>query len=287
MAEKLRKRQHTPGEKARLILSVALLLVVVVLVCGWLILKLHGNEPKSETEPTSDLPVETYTKDDIDNLLLIMTDEGYERFVLVQNDPVKPAIRVAYIPGNTDTGGGQTPTVLFRKYGAASVVNALSEVLDLPIEHYFALSAEETETFINYLEKGVSVDLPEAVKYADKNGSSLRLSEGENHLTATQTVTLMRYDDWQNPQNSAMPAHIVAAILNRYFREERYFAADFAALSNCSKTDLRITDLTLSQNKLSFLAAHNDGSLASLVTLSGEEKSGLFIPSRKKNDLYH
>ena len=290
-----RRRFRLPGKKGQFALAVAVLLLAIALLAGWIVVSYHMDKAKMTPSSTDSGPsvVDSYTRADTVNLLVMLTDRGQERFTLIQAAPATPALRVMAVPETMDVGDGQTLAQRYRKSGAAAATAAVAETLELPVAHYMALTGENTEKWFNYLENGIPVTLPEAVNTTDENGSILRLNAGEHTVTATQAVGLLRYTGWRDAENNrCFHAQIIAVMLQRYYTPQRRFAADFARLSNLCKTDLRIGDFQDAQAKLEYLAGclEADGGMLHLVILPGSETDGRFVldenAARRSTGLY-
>ena len=299
MALEFRKRRfRIPGRKAQLALALLGLLLAMAILITWLVVSYRVDkareDKKTEGENSSAVITEEYTEADDMYVLLMLSDHGHERFTLLKASPATPAMHVVSVPGVLTVGDGQILSAILQKNGAAAATKAVANSLELPIEQYIAMSGEETEKWLNYLEGGIAVTLPEAVEHIDDKGTMLRLDAGEHNVTATQAVALMRYNKWADADtNRTFHSEIVASMLSRYFHSGRRFSKDFAMLSNGCKTTLRISDYNAHADALASLAKHveEDPSRLTLSTLQGDYTNGQFTldlqTTKDKTNLYH
>lgn len=259
-----RRRFRKPGKKGQYALALLALLAVIAVVCFWVAVRLH--QPSAPEESTSgDTSADDPQADpswEPAYLLVLITDEEAPRAVLLRSDPYKGAMQATPLPVNARVQEDTQLYALYRKQGAAAVTAALADTLEIPLQHYMAMRYDQVESWLNYLENGLVLTLPEAVQYA-----SLRLEAGEHNLTATQAVSLLQYTGWQDAARAEqIAADALCAMLNQYLTAARYLAGDFAALSNLCRTSLRIGDFTAGKDRLTYLAEQNAGSLCRTVT---------------------
>ena len=259
-----RRRFRKPGKKGQYALALLALLAVIAVVCFWVAVRLH--QPSVPEEPDADSSSAEGVQADPTwepaYLLVLITDEEAPRAVLLRSDPYKGAMQATPLPVNARVQEDTQLYALYRKQGAAAVTAALADTLEIPLQHYMAMRYDQVENWLNYLENGLVLTLPEAVQYA-----SLRLEAGEHNLTATQAVSLLQYTGWQDAARAEqIAADALCAMLNQYLTAARYLAGDFAALSNLCRTSLRIGDFTAGKDRLTYLAEQNAGSLCRTVT---------------------
>lgn len=259
-----RRRFRKPGKKGQYALALLALLAVIAVVCFWVAVRLH--QPSAPEEPDADSSsaegVQADPSWEPSYLLVLITDEEVPRAVLLRSDPYKGAMQATPLPVNARVQEDTQLYALYRKQGAAAVTAALADTLEIPLQHYMAMRYDQVESWLNYLENGLVLTLPEAVQYA-----SLRLEAGEHNLTATQAVHLLQYEGWQDAARAEqIAADALCAMLNQYLTANRYLAGDFAALSNLCRTSLRIGDFTAGKDRLAHLAEQNAGSLCRTVT---------------------
>ena len=249
----------------RVAVTVISILLALVIAGVWIIIEYHANEEPAQTDASQPMIEKPeFGEQDVIRLLLILTDVDHERFALVTADPAGTAVRVTAFAPDAPLENGATPRAVYRKSGAAAVAASIAARLQLPSVHYFAMSGQSAVNWFNYLEKGIEITLPQAVHADDSDGVLLRLEAGEQNLTATQTVGLLRYDGWNDPAaGTTVCADIVVSMINRYFRSGRDLSGDFAALCNMTQTDLRIGDFSAARERLEYLAAQNTGMLCS------------------------
>lgn len=259
-----RRRFRPPGKKGQYALALLALLIVAAMVCFWVAVRLH--QPSAPEEPDADSSSAEGVQADPTwepaYLLVLITDEEAPRAVLLRSDPYKGAMQATPLPVNARVQEDTQLYALYRKQGAAAVTAALADTLEIPLQHYMAMRYDQVESWLNYLENGLVLTLPEAVQYA-----SLRLEAGEHNLTATQAVSLLQYTGWQDAARAEqIAADALCAMLSQYLTAARYLAGDFAALSNLCRTSLRIGDFTAGKDRLTYLAEQNAGSLCRTVT---------------------
>lgn len=259
-----RRRLRKPGKKAQFALAIAVLLIAAAFVAFWVAVRLH--QPTAPAESSSDSssdPAAVHADPawEPTYLLLLLTDEETPHTVLLRSDPLHASLQATPLPAAALVSDSTQLDVLYRKEGAAAVTAAVAAALDIPLQHYMALRYDEAESWLNYLENGLTLTLPEPVQ-----SGALWLEAGERSLTATQSVNLLRYTGWNTAgQAETIAADAVTAMLNQYFRSDRYLEGDFSALSNLCKTDLRISDFTADKARLTYLAAQNQGALCRTV----------------------
>ncbi len=294
-----RRRFWKPGKKGQLVLACLGLLLAIGIVVAWISVsyrddRMKNPAPSEDADPDSDtasLSAEQYAPEDAANLLLLLDETPAERICLLQFDPADSAVRLAEIPPCMQISEGKDLLSVWQKGGAVAVVAAVADTLELPLTHYYSIKAEQAEKWFNYLEDGITVTIPEDIRFTDRRGSALRLSKGENNLTATQTINMLIYDQWEDAvAGRAFHAELLGAMFDRYLITDRNLLNDFSHLSNLGKTDLRIGDYHRYAEKLEYLCKQNGGNIAVPVTLSGDSREDRFVPdiskTKKDTDLY-
>ncbi len=278
MSLEFRKRRfRKPGKNGQLAIALAAVLLGLCIAATWIAISFRP-QPDSGTDTSSDPQdgAESYASMTPRNLLVMLTDKGYERFTLVQIDPADQRVRVAAVPSLLSDDADKTLVDVLHKSGIVDAVKLTADALRLPIHHYIALTAEQAESWFNYLESGIVITLPQKVDFTDEAGAVVRLDKGEHNLTATQTVALLRYNGWSDPTDTYFHAQIMAAMINQHATPQRRYAADFAKLSNLGRTSLRIGDFN------NFLPALNhtvdtEDTLCTVEELKGTHQPGRFI----------
>lgn len=262
------------------ILASILLLLAIGVMVAWMIIRFHQSTPPTPSENSDTTSQYEDPLTAVGSSLIIFDMENAPRFVLVQTVPAKSTMNVAAIPANiTDEQGNTLPTIL-AKHGSKKVLQTVAAALELPIAHYVTWSTDGVQTFLNELDSGIVLDLPEAVTYTDENGITVRLQTGEQNLTGNQAAAVLRFAAWQNPSlTQTISAQMVAAALNQYLVPDQRLDSYFAALSDTAQTDLRIDNYNSSRRVLSHLSEHNTGALCQLVSLIGENRDGRFVPN--------
>lgn len=273
-------KRWPPSRPVQFILAFLVLLVVLVVLGAWLFIGYRQSIGPGQSDGSdTSLPVSAEPLAGTANSLLIINESGHEQFVLIQANPAAGRMAVAPVPATLRATDGSTLADTLRKHGSASAKETVAAALELPIEHYITLSAAGTETYLGYLENGLTLTLAEDVSYTDANGAKVKLSAGERTLAPGQAAALLRYTDWKSPDNGlAVAADLTAAVLNQYLLPDHSLGGHFAALSNAAQTDLRIDHFNSYRSTLAYLAEQNDGTLCRCVTLSGTTTDGLFTP---------
>lgn len=266
-----RRRFHKPGKKMQLVLASILLLIAAGFVVFWVAVRLHQPAAPAESSSSADSSVaQADSAWEPTYLLILLTDEEAPRAVLLRSDPLSSSLQATPLSPAAWVSDNSQLDALYRKEGAVAVTTAVATALDIPLRHYIALRYDEAESWLNYLENGLTLTLPEPVQ-----SGTLRLEAGERSLTATQSVNLLRYTGWSNAgQTQTVAADAVTAMLNQYFRASRYLEGDFSALSNLCKTDLRISDFTADKARLTYLTVQNQGSLCRTILPEWQQKDG-------------
>ena len=262
------------------VLASLLLLLAIGVMVAWMIIRFHQNTPPTPSENSDTTSQYEDPLTAVDSSLIIFDIENSPRFVLVQTVPAESTVNVAAIPANiTDEQGNNLPVIL-AKHGSMKVTQVVSAALELPVSHYVTWSTDGVQTFLNELDSGIVLDLPEAVTYTDENGITVRLQAGEQNLTGAQAAAVLCFTAWQNPSlTQTISAQMVAAALNQYLVPDQRLDSYFAALSDTAQTDLRIDNYNSSRRVLSHLSEHNTGALCQLVSLLGENRDGRFVPN--------
>lgn len=268
---------------AQYVAAFAVLAIALTCLVGWLAVRFLLSRPSDEqpvdSEPDSSVAT-VYTAEDTAATLVIITDEGNERFVILLAAPADKALYAIPLPAATLAQGEQTLTQILRKNGPAKVTAAVASLTGLPAAHYMALSSTAAETYLSELESGLLYTLPEAVRFTDQDGATVQLKAGEHTLTAAQAAGLLRYTGWSESRRQLQTdGDILTALFNQYLLPQRHFQGDFASLSNLAQTDLRINDFNAYRDALQHLAdANTDGRICTRIDVSGKTDSqGRFI----------
>ena len=292
MAYQFNKPKST-NKPIHIVFTSLIALLAIVVLCGWLVLSYLTDRPTEqpeETETTSTTSDEVTL--DVATCLVILDMNDSKQFLLVHTNPQAESIIVAAVPAQLDTGSGDTLSELLARSGPTKVMQTVAERLELPLSHYISLSHSGVNKFANELENGITVKLPETVKYTDENGITSTISAGTSTLTAGDTTAVLSHNKWKKKQYSALMAtRITAAMFNSYLTPEYSVRGYFGALSNVATTDLRIDNFVAYKSALTHLAEANTGEIASIVELDGQYEKGRFYPNidscRRNSGLYH
>ncbi len=286
MSLEFRKRRfRKPDKNGQLAIALGAVVLGLCIATAWVAISFRP-QPNVGDASSADAQSEPVSFDDTapSNLLVMLTDDGYERFTLVQISPADRQVRVAAVPALLADDDGNTLVDTMRKTGIVDAVKLTADVLQMPINHYIALTADKAESWFNYLENGILMTLPQAVDFTDDAGAVIHLDEGEHNLTATQTVALLRYDGWKDAAvTQQFPAQIMAAMINQHATAERRYASDFSTLSNLSRTSLRIGDFNDFLPALKHTVSTED-TLCVIEELKGSLKGDRFVFDYKATD---
>ena len=284
MSLEFRKRRfRKPSKGGQLAIAITAVVLALGVVAAWIAVSFRPQpDPNNNSSDTSQGGI-TYENEASRHLLVMLTDKGYERFTLVQISPATQSVYVAAVPPTLIGDNGVTLVDTMHKRGYVDAVHLVADTLELPITHYFALDAEQAESWFNYLESGLTITLPQAVDFTDERGAIVRLDKGEQNLTAPQTVALMRYDGWSDVDTTrTFTAQVLAAMINRYATPERRFSSDFSALSNLSRSSLRINDFNNFLPALTHTVSGDNDPLCTVEVLKGVYRTSGFEFDRKE-----
>lgn len=277
-AEFMKRRSRLPGKKTRAVLAVLLLLITSTVLAAWVVVTYRAGMDKQPT-PESSAPSAgpLWTAADRRTVLLLFTDEGNERFVLAQGDPEHGRLLLCVLPGDA-RADGDTLTQTVRSKGAPAAAAAAQRITGIAVAHYVAMDGTALEKWLNHLEGGLTVTLPEDVI---PSGGGVRLTAGECTLTAAQAVDVLRFTGWKDPAlHERITADLLAAMARQYLIAGRSLSSDFAALTNIARTDLRIGDLTARREALAALTEREGG-----VTVEVTEKDALLVPQTEERSV--
>ncbi len=278
MSLEFRKRRfRKPSKNGQLAIAIGAVLIGLAIAAAWIAISFRA-EPSTDTPSSDGTQSDTAAFDAMEpsNLLVILTDAGYERFTLVQISPADRQVRVAAVPP-TLSKEDTTLVSTMRKSGISDAVKLAADVLRIPIKHYIALNAEQAESWFNHLESGIMLTLPQAVDFIDEAGAIVRLDKGEHNLTATQTVALLRYDGWADDDVARQfSAQVLAAMINQYATPQRRYISDFTTIANLGRTSLRYGDVNDYLPALEHTASA-DNTLCVTNTLKGSYQTDRFI----------
>ncbi len=283
--------RRSPKRVVSFVLASLTLLLAIAVTAAWMLIGYRQSTPPT-TDPSSDITAQYEDPlTSVDCSLVILNFTDTPRFILVQTDPADQAVRVVSIPANLTDAAGNTLSAMLDKHGSLQVIQSVSAALELTVDHYITWSAEGAQSFLNELENGVTYTLPEDIRYTDENGSSIRLTAGEQKLTGTQAAAVLQYSAWSDAtQVPDTAVRMVAAVLNQYLVPQQSLSGYFAALSDTAQTDLRIDNYNAFRRVLTHLSDSNTGSLCRITTLIGTENDSRFVPDihamREQTDLY-
>lgn len=259
-----KKRRWPPSKPVQYILAIVAVLAALALLIFWLSVDFGGDDnAKNNIAENNDnaitLPGTSYC-------MVILKDSGYERFALVETIPSKEAITVVGIAPDTEVDGIALASIL-QKQGPAGATKAVSNLMQLPVQHYISLSIAETEDLFTKLGENLTFTLGENVTYVDENGATVHLSADTLHLTPKHITALLKHQNWLNPAGyESLVAALTAATLNQHLTEDRSLKGYFELITNTATTDLRIDHFNAYVPGLDHLATANNGDLARFTT---------------------
>ncbi len=249
-----KRRFRIPSKRMQYILAFSALLLVLALLFSWMMIRHKLGEMQEQSASSDDsslIQTDAFTEEDEGHLLLIVSGEDTTTFILVNTDPANNRIRVTAVAEDAVTSDGLTLTPLYQKNGPAHIVSLLASTADIPLHHYAAVTATNTERWFSRFESGVNITLPEAISLgAQENGDQQTLDAGEHTLGAGTATELLIHDE-------QIGAQVIAAMLSQYFREGRNLSSDFSYLANIAQTSLRIGDFNDYRSRLVYLAEQN------------------------------
>lgn len=173
--------------------------------------------------------------------------------VLLTVDTRQMAITVRGIAVDADIGGRSLQD-LYR-VGSLHAATRLSAEYGTSCDGVLSFSVSNVAAFLVYAQDRVSISLPEQMDL---------LPPGESTLTPIQVADVLRYQNWENgtATQAQLHADVVAAIINRYWVDERDLAQDFKELTALCDERLSIAQFETVKDELYVLAEHNDGHIA-------------------------
>ena len=273
------------------VVSVFILILAIAILGGWVFLFYRQSLPSAPDDDTDPTVQYEDPLTEVNCSLVIFDFDENRRFVLIQTAPADNAIRILDVPSHLTDANGDTLTAIFSKRGALQAMQTVATALELSIDHYITWTAAGARSFLEELDRGVTYTLPESMQYTDKNGSTIRLSAGEQQLTGAQMAAVLQNDTWSNIDiQKQTTTNVIAAILNQYIVPQQSLDGYFSALADTAQTDLRIDHYNAFRRTLSHLGDNNTGALCQIITLIGTEQNGQFLPDvsamQTQTDLY-
>ena len=287
----MQSNRHSKKRIATWIGAVLALLLALAILGGWMLWFYLQSAPTASDDDADSPPQYEDPLTETNCSLVIFDFDDTKQFILIQSAPADNAIRIMDVPGNLTDNSGNTLVALLSKHGSMSVVQAVSSALDLSIAHHITWSTDGVRSFLENLDRGITYTLPESMQYTDKNGATIRLSEGEQQLTGTQIAAVLQNNAWTSADvRKTTASNVIAAILNQYILPQRNLDGYFSALADTAQTDLRIDNYNAFRRTLTHLGDHNTGALCCIITLIGTEENGHFTPDlsamRQQTELY-
>lgn len=285
-------KPKTTNKPVHIVLTTLIAVLAIAVLTGWLTLSYLQNRP-AENQPLSDEiipPAETITEPA--TCLLILDMDTVQHYMLIQTVPESGKVLIASVPSNLQTETDDSLTDLLKRNGPVKVTETVSGQLSLGVENYLYLTHSGVNKFLNEMDNGITITLPEAIKYTDENGITSSLSAGKSTLTAGQATAALSYAKWANKKHSTLTAtRIIASLMNGYMKPDRSLKGYFGALANVAQTNLRIDHYIAYAPALEQIAESNTGKVADVVKLAGETQNNRFIVDvdacRDETGLYH
>ncbi len=267
-----RKLFRKPNKQMHYFLAFAALLLVLLLVGCWAVIR-HNRENALEdnADASSSNAAETaFTIADKGHLLCIIADAHNTRFFLLQGDPAQNAVYCTPIPPQLTMTNGKPLIATYNESGAAHTTAILADMLSLPLKQYVTATPKSAAKWLARAQDGIPLTLAAPVIYTAEDSVKTTIPAGHLVASATQAAMLLHHSDETGAQ-------VFVSLLNQYLRENRHITADFSALCNLTKTNLRIDNLTAYRNALSHLATVNEGAICTTIPLPTKTSDGKLI----------
>ena len=259
-----RKRHWPPPKPVQYILAITLLVIAVSVLIGWLLVRFVYTAPHPEEPPLDTSVISPEDLPDAGHCLIIVEDNGYERFAIVNTLPKDSCIKVTAVSPDTQTADGTLRDIL-KKHGPARAAKSVSDTLNLPSMHFLSFSINDVETLFTRLGENLVFSVPEEISYKDENGATIHLKAESRKLTPPQIASLFRYDQWRDTENGDnLAANIVTAVINECLRPGKSLKGYFELLANTASTDLRIDHFNAYALGWEYLASINQGAVAQI-----------------------
>ncbi|MBQ6830502.1 MAG: hypothetical protein IJO59_05200 [Clostridia bacterium] len=146
---------------------------------------------------------------------------------------------------------GDRPLQEQYRVGSLYAATQLAENCDAVL----SFSVSNVAAFLVYTQERLTLTLPEQVDI---------LPAGECTLTPIQVADVLRYEQWSTGERGRADIHaqVMAAILNRYWVDERDLEQDFKELTALCDERLHISQFEAVKDELYTVAKHNDGHIA-------------------------
>ena len=173
--------------------------------------------------------------------------------VLLTVDTATMEITARGIAADRDVDG-RTLQELYRA-GSLHAGTKIAAAYGTACDGVLSFSVSNVAAFLVYAGDRLRLTLPEQMDI---------LPAGESTLTPIQVADVLRYRDWKNgtATQAEMHAAVVAAIINRYWVEERDLEQDFKQLTALCDERLSVSQFEAVKEDVYALAEHNDGSMA-------------------------
>lgn len=116
----------------------------------------------------------------------------------------------------------------------------------LNADYYLDMTVEGLRLMLEYYGGGVTVWLPQTVRFTDDAGLSVIFPQGKNHLSSNQVAELLHYclGHHTEPWVQKLVAELWEDMVRRYLVAGRNFEQDYKVLTEYGDTDIRISDFT-------------------------------------------
>lgn len=259
-----KRRFRMPGKKMQYVLAFTALLLAMALVFCWMLIRHKMDEarnPTSSDDTSSATQSVVYTAEDDAHLLLIVDSGDEIQFFLTHTSPADSSIRVTAVPDDAMVKDELTLSALYRKHGAAYIVQQLAAKTTQPLRHYIAISKGNAEKWFARLGNDLTMTLGSDVVIASDNGTQTTLAAGEHVLTAPQATALL----CQSSLSDELHADVIVSMLGQYLHSGRNLASDFSYLANMTQTSLRIGDFNSYRDRLTYLAEQNSNGHCTII----------------------
>lgn len=178
--------------KETVIKGLAIFIVLTPLVIGGALL-FWSRQRNGEQAP--------WVKDCSPTILFVGQDRGGRADAIFLVYPRESGVKILVLPRDAYCLGGHKLNGMIRRLAPPGFTKLCSEIVGHPIESYLIVPFERLPGFFNTaFPKGLTVDVPYALEYADKAGGfAYEIPEGRQTLKGQQLVWFLR-DRYSDPQ---------------------------------------------------------------------------------------
>jgi len=196
------------------------------------------------------------------NILVFETDDEKEiihYIMLIQADKDSKAYKVCSLSPNTKIDN-ESINEIYKYGGGASLQTKLTEYFGFEIDSYVGF---DNSSFVEFLSKmgNIIFNSFEDVKFSGGSKDdkyTIRLSEGEQNISAKELTNILRYYSLDN-QNPSIENEVALSALIQLFNEENYEDCDslFRLFIKSSSSNITVRDFENSKNALMYFCLKN------------------------------